>query len=79
MTGEGEKVLADNKAQIDAIFARFGDSDEGRFAGFVSVKRAMLNLRADASPAPARPAAMPKQIQAIVDALDAASKAIERV
>ena len=31
LTGEGEKVLADNKAQIDAIFARFGESDEGRF------------------------------------------------
>src|SRR5271167_5182689 len=26
LTGEGEKVLADNKAEIDAIFARFGDS-----------------------------------------------------
>src|SRR5271167_3239051 len=46
LTPEGERVLADNKAQIDAIFARFGEGDEGRFAGFVSVKRAMLNLRA---------------------------------
>src|SRR5579871_3623539 len=26
LTEEGEKVLADNKAQIDAIFARFGES-----------------------------------------------------
>ena len=79
LTGEGEKVLADNKAEIDAIFARFGDSDEGRFAGFVSVKRAMLNLRATLRLRLRGRAATPPQIQAIVDALDAAAKAIERV
>jgi DNA-binding PadR family transcriptional regulator len=79
LTGEGEKVLADNKAQIDAIFARFGESDEGRFAGFVSVKRAMLNLRATLRLRLRGRAATPQEIQAIVDALDAASKAIERV
>jgi DNA-binding PadR family transcriptional regulator len=79
LTGEGETVLAENKAQIDAIFARFGDSDEGRFAGFVSVKRAMLNLRATLRLRLRGRAATAQQIQAIVDALDAASKAIERV
>src|SRR5271157_4890993 len=46
LTPEGEKALADNKAQVDAIFARFGESDERRFAGYLSVKRAVLNLRA---------------------------------
>jgi DNA-binding PadR family transcriptional regulator len=79
LTGEGEKVLADNKAEIDAIFARFGDSDEGRFAGFVSVKRAMLNLRATLRLRLRGRAATPEQIQAIVDALDAAAKTIERI
>jgi DNA-binding PadR family transcriptional regulator len=78
LTAEGEKVLADNKAEIDAIFARFGDNDEGRFAGFVSVKRAMLNLRATLRLRLRGRAATPEQIQAIVDALDAAAKAIER-
>ena len=79
LTAEGEKVLADNKAQIDAIFARFGDSDEGRFAGFVSVMRAMLNLRATPRLRLRGRSATPEQIQAIVDALDAAAKTIERI
>src|SRR5271170_876970 len=79
LTPEGEKILADNKAQIDAIFARFGESDEGRFAGFISVKRAMLNLRAALRLRLRGRAATPQQIQAIADALDAAAKAIERV
>jgi DNA-binding PadR family transcriptional regulator len=78
LTGEGEKVLADNQAQIDAIFARFGESDEGRFAGLISVKRAMLNLRATLRLRLRGRAATPEQIQAIVDALDTAAKAIER-
>ena len=78
LTKEGEKVLADNKAQIDAIFARFGDADDSRFAGFISVKRAMLNLRATLRLRLRGRAATPEQIQAIVDALDAAAKTIER-
>ncbi len=79
VTAEGEKVLADNKAQVDAIFERFGDRDEGRFAGFISVRRAMLNLRATLRLRLRGRAASPEQIQAIVDALDAAAKTIERV
>src|SRR6516162_7031827 len=79
LTPEGEKILADSKDQVDAIFARFGDSDEGRFAAFLSVKRAMLNLRATLRLRLRGRAATPEQIQAIVDALDAAAKAIERV
>ena len=78
LTGDGEKVLADNKAQIDAIFGRFGESDEGRFAGFISIKRAMLNLRATLRLRLRGRAATPQQIQAIADALDAAAKTIER-
>ncbi|MFZ0604513.1 MAG: PadR family transcriptional regulator [Roseiarcus sp.] len=78
VTAEGEKVLAENKAQVDAIFERFGDRDEGRGAGFVSVKRAMLNLRSALQLRLRGRAATPEQIQAIVDALDAAAKAIER-
>jgi DNA-binding PadR family transcriptional regulator len=77
VTAEGEKVLADNKAQIDAIFARFGDNDS-RFAGFISVKRAMLNLRSALQLRLRARDATPEQIQAIVDALDAAAKAVER-
>jgi DNA-binding PadR family transcriptional regulator len=79
VTPEGEKVLADDKGKIDAIFARFGDHDEGRLAGFISVKRAMLNLRATVRLRLRGRAATPDEIQAIVDALDAAAKAIERI
>jgi DNA-binding PadR family transcriptional regulator len=79
VTPEGEKVLAENKAQVDSIFERFGDRDEGRFAGFISVKRAMLNLRSALQLRLRGRAASPEQIQAIVDALDAAAKTIERV
>ena len=78
LTPEGE-VLAENKAQVDAIFARFGEDDDSRFAGFVSVKRAMLNLRATVRLRLRGRGATPEQIQAIVDAVDAAAKAIERV
>ncbi len=79
LTPEGEKVLADNKAQIDAILARFGDSDDRRFAGYLTVKRAALNLRAVIRSRLRGRAAAPEQLQAIVDALDAAAKTIERV
>ncbi len=78
INAEGEKVLAENKGQVDAIFERFGDRGEDRGAGFVSVKRAMLNLRSALQLRLRGRAASPEQIQAIVDALDAAAKAIER-
>jgi DNA-binding PadR family transcriptional regulator len=79
LTPEGEKVLADNKVQIDAIFARFGESDDRRFAGFISTKRAVDNLRAVVRSRLRGRAATPDQLQAIVDALDAAAKTIERI
>ena len=47
-------------------------------AGFISVKRAMLNLRAALQLRLRGRDARPEQIQAIVDALDAAAKAVER-
>ena len=79
LTPDGEKFLADNKPQVDAIFARFGDEDDQRFARFISVKRAMLNLRATVRLRLRGRAATPEQIQAVVDALDAAAKTIERI
>ena len=78
LTPEGEKTLADNKAQVDAIFERFGDRDEADARGMGSVVRAMMNLRAATRLRLRGRAATPEQIQAIVDALDAAAKTIER-
>ena len=78
-TPEGEKALADNKAQVDAIFARFADREDAEARGGVgSVIRAMLNLRAATRLRLRSRPATPEQIQAIVDALDAAAKTIER-
>jgi DNA-binding PadR family transcriptional regulator len=79
VTPEGEKALADNKTQIDAIFARFDAADDaiGR-GGIGSVVRAMMNLRAATRLRLRGRAATPEQVQAIVDALDQAAKTIER-
>ena len=79
VTPEGENALADNKAQVDAIFARFddGQAESGR-AGIASVIRAMLNLRAATRLRLRSRPATQEQIQAIVDALDAAAKSVER-
>ena len=79
LTAEGEKFLADNKAQVDAILARLDGGNENRFAGAGSVLRAMLNLRAAVKLRVRGRAVAPEQIQAITDALDAAAKAIEKI
>ena len=80
LTPEGEKALAENKAQVDAIFARFGERDEdGGMRGMGSVFRAMMNLRAAVKLRLRGRAATQAEVQAIVDALDAAAKTIERI
>ena len=79
LTPEGEKTLAENKAQVDAILERFGDRDEVGARGMGSVVRAMMNLRAATRLRLRGRAASPEQIQAIVDALDTAAKTIERI
>ena len=61
-------------AQIDAIFARLSESGQSG-SNFGGLFRAMMNLRASVR-LRAR-SANPQQIQAIVDALDAAAKTIE--
>jgi DNA-binding PadR family transcriptional regulator len=79
VTPEGEKALSDNKAQIDAIFGRFGGrQDESSLRGLGSVIRAMMNLRAATRLRLRSRSATPEEIQVIVDALDAAAKTIER-
>ncbi len=78
VTPEGQAFLAENKAQVDAILARFSNAEnaEGR-APMGSLFRAMMNLRASVK-LRAR-GASPQQMQQIVDALDAAAKTIERL
>ena len=79
LTAEGEAFLAENKAQVDAIFARLDGGNENRFGGAGSVLRAMLNLRATVRLRVRGRAVTPEQIQAITDALDAAAKTIEKI
>ena len=78
VTPEGEKFLADNKTQIDAIFARFepskAEEDHPRYG---SLFRAMMNLRASVK-LRAR-GANAQQLQQIIDTVDAAAKTIERL
>ena len=77
-TPEGEKFVADSKAQVDAIFGRFeARNEEDGAAGYGSLFRAMMNLRATVK-LRAR-GATGKQIREIVDALDDAAKKIERL
>jgi DNA-binding PadR family transcriptional regulator len=79
ITPEGQAYLAENKAQVDAIFTRLQGGAENDMAGAGSVLRAMLNLRASVKLRVRGRAATREQLQAIVDALDEAAKKIERI
>jgi DNA-binding PadR family transcriptional regulator len=79
VTPEGQNYLNENKAQIDAIFARLSGGNEEESVGAGSVIRAVLNLRAAVRLRVKGRAATREQIQAITDALDAAAKTIERI
>jgi DNA-binding PadR family transcriptional regulator len=79
ITPEGEKALAENRPQVDAILARVSAREEAyERGGMGSVIRAMINLRAATKLRLRSRSATPDQIQAIVDALDEAAKKIER-
>ena len=79
LTPEGEKALAESREQVDAIFERLKGGNEDRPAGIANVIRAMMNLRAATRLRLRSRNASEAQIQAIVDALDAAAKTIERI
>jgi DNA-binding PadR family transcriptional regulator len=79
LTADGEGFLAENKAQIDAIFARLDGADGARRGDFAPIFRAMENLRMAVRMRLHRTEAKATVIQAAADALDAAAKAIERL
>ncbi len=78
LTAEGEAFLTTNRAQVDAIFARFERADDDRRGDIAPLLRAMENLRMAVRLRVKRRDATPIQIQTIADTLDAAAKAIER-
>ena len=79
LTAEGEAFLAENKAQVDAIFARLDGAEGARQGDFGPVLRAMENLRMAVRLRVRRRESTAAVVQAIADALDAAAKAIERL
>jgi DNA-binding PadR family transcriptional regulator len=76
VTQEGNKVLANNKAEVNAIFARLR-YDLGEPVGR-SVLRAMQNLEVAVRLRLFDDPLTQERIQAIIDALDATAKTIER-
>jgi DNA-binding PadR family transcriptional regulator len=79
LTAEGGAFLAENKTEVDAIFARLDNAEGARRGDFAPVFRAMENLRMAVRLRVRRHEAKATVIQAIADALDAAAKAIERL
>jgi DNA-binding PadR family transcriptional regulator len=79
LTPDGEAFLAENKPQVDAIFARFDGANSAQRGDLAPVFRAMENLRMAVRMRVRHGEATKSAIQAIADALDAAAKAIERL
>jgi DNA-binding PadR family transcriptional regulator len=79
ITPEGQTFLSENKAQIDAIFARLAGGNEADWSSAAPVIRAMWNLRATVKLKLVGRKATREQIQAISDVLDEAAKKIERM
>jgi DNA-binding PadR family transcriptional regulator len=79
ITPDGQKFLDENKAQIDAIFARLDGENSSDRASAGSVMRAMMNLGATVRLRIRGREATREQIQAIADAIDEAAKKIERI
>lgn len=79
LTPGGKAFLASNKPQVDLIFARLDGGNENRFGDAGSVLRAMLDLKAAVRLRVRGRSATPEQTQAIADAIDAATKTIEKI
>jgi DNA-binding PadR family transcriptional regulator len=78
LTAEGEKLIAENKTDVDALFGRFGEDELTKRASVDSISRALRNLDAAARLRLYRRAITPPQLQAIVDTLEALAKTIEQ-
>jgi DNA-binding PadR family transcriptional regulator len=79
LTPDGEAFVAENKAQVDAIFARLDGAEGARRGDFGPVLRAMENLRMAVRLRVRRRESTAAVVQAIADALDTAAKAVERL
>jgi DNA-binding PadR family transcriptional regulator len=76
ITEEGSKALAENKAQVDALFARMDHIRGERGEQTQQIERAVANFRMALR---MKQGLTTEQIHAITDIIDAAAKQIERV
>lgn len=78
VTAEGEAALAEQKPAVDAIFRRMEDV-HARFEGpSPRIARAMMNLGGAIRTRMSSGSVSPEQLDAIVSAIDAAAKGVEK-
>jgi DNA-binding PadR family transcriptional regulator len=78
LTANGEKFMAENKAQVEAILGRIGEDELTRRVKVGSISRALMNLEATARLRLDGRPITPQQIQTIIDTLEAVAKTIEQ-
>ena len=80
ITAEGSKFLESNKARVDAIFAQLEEAGRSFARGrSPELMRAFGNLRGAVSARVSRGNATEEQIRKMVEAIDAAAKAIDEL
>jgi DNA-binding PadR family transcriptional regulator len=79
ITAEGEAFLTANRAAVDDLLARLGQTEDGRRQGIPApVVRAMQNLKLALSLRLRRGALDPAAAEAIASALDSSAQTVER-
>ena len=79
ITAEGEAFLTANRAAVDDLLARLGQTEDGRRQGIPApVVRAMQNLKLALSLRLRRGGLDPTAAEAIASALDSAAQTVER-
>ncbi len=78
ITEAGRRFLAENEAEVNAIFARMEEAGAGGSAGRAQLFRAVHNLRTAIRLRLARGRPTEEELQAIIGTLDEAARTIER-
>jgi DNA-binding PadR family transcriptional regulator len=79
ITAEGRQALEENRAGVDAVFARMAEAAEGSDTIRPRIERAMTNLHMALHQRLARRPIAPEELDRIVAVLDDAAAAIEKV
>jgi DNA-binding PadR family transcriptional regulator len=78
ITDEGKKALEDNRAGVDAVFARMAEAAQGSDAIRPRIERAMTNFHMALHQRLARRPISPEELDRIVAILDDTASAIEK-